>query len=268
MFSETVDRVIEISKRPDRLLDIIDYTNMTLRLLHSEHTFTDDLSELRLRPSGGLTTSAPASNFFTPPPPLFGGWHHPAAMEQLQTVGGPSAVHVPVKSGQNVHVWPTPRTFRQMQAVRYDGHCYAMHQQPNRNQNQYCEYWYKLGGHHVFVGWKEVVDLFYISYPPHFKYFTPTERPAVLDRGTGQFMYRAGLGPHVSSLGNATTHDMLERQVYDWMLDRWQSLVVDGVLTKLYVALGDERAAQHNAMYQRDKQHMIQTERVSTPGPT
>lgn len=255
MFSETVDRVIERSKRPDRLLDAADYVNAILRQLHSEHFFRDDSRELRMQPATGLGQAAPAQ-FFAAPPPTFGGWVQPVPFVQGPAPGDNLAL-----TG-SVHVWPHPRELRKLDAVRYDGHCYAQYRRPSRQQNEFCEYYYVVGGHHVFVGWKSFIDVYYFVYPPHFKYYTADQRPAVFDRAVGSFMYRSPAPPvqYVTSLGNGAVEAALQFQVYDWMLDRWQDLVIEGALAKLYANLDDQRANNTQALYNTEKLRMISAE--------
>ena len=260
MFSETVDRCVEALKRPDQLLNIIDYTNGVLRELHSEHNFRDDDRELRLEPpNGGFSQAVPPAQFFGATPAQFGGWLNSGGGYTPDYTGG--GLHSAIAGTRaNTHVWAHPRTFKKMEAVRYDGHCYVPYKRPSRQQKEYCDYYYTVGGNHIFVGWHRYIDLYFKVYPPHFKYYTPDQRPAIFDRSTGAFVYKALAGPYVPSLSTTTQMQAAQDLVYAWMLDRWQELVIHGVSRRVCGNLQDDRLGYHTQEYEKLKLRMIAAE--------
>lgn len=275
MFSETVDTVVNRSKRPDRLVDCINYVNAVIRQLHGLHYFGEDSRELRITPGchdnySGIdfnhhvqhhgTLGAATQMFAEPPHGL--GLLNPAALDHLQYVGGRSYYS---DRSDNVkdkpHVWKHPKELRKLEAVLYDGRNYATFKLPSRQQASFCHYYYRSNDTHVFVGWKQRIDLYYYVFPPYMSYYRPEERLVKFDRPSGEILYRSLNGKDwVVSLGSSVLEGQAYAKSCDWMLERWNELVVTHALAMLYVNLQDPRAAQIQAIAKQLEATMIAAE--------
>lgn len=267
MFSETVDRIVERSKRPDRLLDIADYVNSALRSLHSERDFARDSKETQLLPHPHFHGRIMHSIEVPVQPPgqhAFAGQQHGTPFSH-NDFGLTSFQHNnPVRYGKRpmteAYVWQYPRTLRRIAAVRYDQRCFSKATTPSREMHKLPHYHYVSGDTYVFVGWCACIDVYWYSYPQYLRYFTPDKRPAVFHRDTGRFMYRTLDGVYATSLGSEIIEREAETLVYDWMLDFWQDLVIHKVLSMLYAQLKDERASAEAAVAKELLDRMIISE--------
>lgn len=259
MFSETVDTVVNRAKRPDRLVDAVNFVNAALRFLHGQHFFADDSKELRIIPHDdpswfhqhGHTHVQHAhalpigGSQFAHGIPGPAGIANFQAMAHLQYVGGrPYYSENKHNRHGNVYVWEHPREFRKLEAVRYDEREYATFKMPSRQMAEFCHFYYRTQSRHIFVGWKAVIDLYYYCFPPYFQYYKPSERPAIFNRASGVFEYLnpLGLPGYVGMLGPAHLEARARGMIYDWMLDRWNELVVTKALEMLHGHLQDPRA--------------------------
>lgn len=271
MFSETVDTVINRSKRPDRLIDCVNFVNNSIRQLHGLHYFGADSREERLYPREVLNLCGhhdhpnehlrAGTQMLAQPGPI-PGIADPAAFNHLQYVGGQSYFrnnerHV----GDMPFVWRHPTTLRKIDAVRYDGNNIAKFQMPSRQQAAYCHYYYRSGDNHVFVGWKIYIDLYLYVFPPYMQYYKQNERHVRYDRATDTVLYRISeTADWRPTLGSATADEKAYASACDWMLIRWNELVVQHALAQLFVMLQDERAAQTNALVQELQKTMVAAE--------
>ena len=258
MFSETVDTVVNRAKRPDRLIDVVNFVNAALRFLHGQHFFADDSQELRIIPhddphwhhsgnghdhqSWQHMPDLGGSQFAQaiPGQPGIVNFH---AMAHLQFVGGTPFYRDQKTNRHNVYIWEHPRTFRKLEAVRYDERDYALFKMPSRQMAEFCHYYYRSQHKHVFVGWKRFIDLYFYCFPPYFQYYKPNERPALFNRATGFFEYRNPLGVpgYVPGLALPSMEEQARALVTNWMLERWNELVVAKALEMLYGHLQDPR---------------------------
>jgi hypothetical protein len=278
MFSETVDTVVNRAKRPDKLVDAVNFVNAALRFLHGQHFFADDAKELRLLPHTDAEWHGANHNHqhqhghhhlggsqFAHAVPGIPGHQNFQAAAHLQFVGGPS-YFTEARHGRhgNVYVWEHPREFRKLEAVRYDEREYATFKMPSRQMHEFCHFYYRSQQKHIFVGWKNIIDLYFYCFPPYFQYYKPNERPAVFNRATGAFDYRnpLGLPGYVGMIGTHALEREARDKVYDWMLDRWNELVVSKSLELLYVHLQDPRSEEVRAEAKSLQETMIAAEAV------
>ena len=269
MFSETVDRIVERSKRPDQLLNIADYVNASLRSLHAERDFGKDSRETQLMPHGHF--HGPLMHVFeTPPQPMPQHPHNPHAAPPFTRQPGFHSsfqnYNPPVdqrKPHSEAYVWQYPRELRRVAAVRFDRKCFSQFIVPSRAINKLCHYHYISGDNYVFVGWKHVIDIYWYAHPRYLRYYTPDERPAVFDRTRESFAYLTVGKSYMPTLGNEHAERGMEELVYDWMLAGWQELVIEMALAMLYAQLKDDRANDHMALAEKLKARMIIAEHGS-----
>ena len=262
MFSETVDRVVTTSKRPDKLADIASYLNQTLRDAHTRAQLHEDSRELTLVPEH-VEYHVQHPQF----PSFLGqhmpGWQNPSAMAHNQFVGGrgQDTFHDPRK--QRKHVWRKPVTLHTLAVVRFDGgECYPDIITPGRKLRNLKHYVYFVADSYVFVGFQHTIDLFFYVYPPHFKYYNPMDRPAVYNRETDQwsFLIHTPTGPNY--VPHLPDHEQMAHAITRcsyWSLERWSEVLELGTLARLYMAIDDPRAPAYKALYEEQVGHLTRS---------
>lgn len=216
MFSEVVDAVIARSGRPDRALDIIAYVNASIRDSAVRVLFNRDLVEDSI-----VVTDSPC-------------------------------------------IWQRPQRLRQVRTARIRGRDYLPEVKPGRKQTDYDQYYYAAANYFAFNGVAvgDIIDIAYYVYPAEFSYYAEGNRPAVFDKMRRMWTYLIDgeyadhiyhevpnpdydpLDPH--SPPTITEVDELAEEAFrdvvtHWLLDDWAVLVIEGALTKIFTAVGDER---------------------------
>lgn len=223
--SQLVDELVEETKRPDLLVDIVRFVNQTVRELH----FTQDRRAATLF----------KSNF-----------------KEL-------ALTADVDSGFSWEV-PNPTTFQLLAAVQFLGvynqagdSVWATEQSPGPNLVNKNYYYYRVGDTFVFSGYggsSNIINLGYYEFPKSLKYYAAGSiRPAEYDIETG-WTYPAGA---------ATAEDQLvaRENSTNWMILRWADVVSEGVRAKIYKRISDtERARTCYSMYESLRQGMWTSE--------
>lgn len=224
-FSQIVDSLIAESRRPDLKADIVTYVNQTIRELHLK----DDSSTILY--SDNL-------------------------IELLLTPTDGNIV-------DNRFVWdiPAPQGFQHVEAVYYPlvGE-YARKRKPSsiflHEDDPYV--WYRTGPALAFSGFggsgAEIL-LAYFQFPRRLTYFSTATRPAVWNEANESFAYLPAYDIDPTTRANA------RNQSTNWILDRWEDVVMQGTRAKLYAKLADDvRMRQAYSAFEKWKASMIAAE--------
>ena len=210
MFSELVDEVSRRSGRTEKINDIVGMVNAILRRIHGEALFDRDF----------ITACAIPD-------------HEKCA---------PCSV-----------VWKRPKDFRVLRTAKV-GAKYMRHERVGRNLEGRKFFYYAEGNHFVFQtgDFSCQVDIGYYRKPIMFVYYSSSERPAVFDRETCEFTYKVPVKGETGFVKQLMSDDeqlQAQEKVYDWILEEYPEVVIQGALNLLYVQQGDERAGGTYALY-------------------
>jgi hypothetical protein len=207
-FSQLVDEITREVRRPDLLLDIATYLNQTIREMHFD-------------PKTGA-----AAEF----------------IDNLKEV----QVTATVDTGFGWDI-PNQAVFQRMLAVRYDSiftndakTTYIQQRSPGPGMSGQHLFWYRAGPRVTFAGYGGVggvISIAYFEYPRSLKYYTLANRPAERDLDLG-WTYAPVFD---------TTDELREAaQFYtsNWMLERWEVIVAEGVRAKVYKRIADTERAR------------------------
>jgi hypothetical protein len=221
--SQLVDDMVRETSRYDLLLDIARYANQTIREVHAEPE--------RNRPI----------NF-------------PANRNEIALVAAGSTL-----------AWDIPDSsvFQMMEAVRYDSvldvngdPVWATPMGPAARQQEIRTFYYRTRNTYAFAGFGgqgATVSLSWFEYPPELAYYAPASRPASFSPGTG-WTYGAGIN-------TPELQDAARLLSYNWLLDRWEHLIAEGLRAKVYKRLSDEtRSRTSYSMFQAQRGQLVAAE--------
>lgn len=160
---------------------------------------------------------------------------------------------------------PDPRLFQMMEAVYFTAvGRYATMRRPNMIREMSsrvdgAQYgWYRTGDAIAFDnygGKNATIDLAWFAYVPRQQYYDAEDRPCEWDEATQDFTYH----PNYDS----TPELRLEAQSLctNWMLQRWNDLLMLGVRAKTWARLNDtDRAKMAYSSYQQEKATIVNAE--------
>lgn len=208
-FSQLVDLMVKEVRRPDMLAEVCTYLNQTIREVHFEPVKNNII-------------------FFTE-----------NLLENLVTAT--------VDSGQSWDI-PYPNQFQAMKAVRFDSQwdrgtqapLYARLVQPGRIMNSIPHWYYRAGGTFFFSGYGKTgstISLAYYEFQKRLKYYADGARPATWDDDSG-WAYADAF-----DVDDATR--LAARQfVGNWLLDRWEDVISEGLRAKVYKRMSDTDRAR------------------------
>lgn len=163
-------------------------------------------------------------------------------------------------------IWTKPSIFRIMETVRYPDNVYPDFIPPGRLQKQPAElgedYYYAAQDYYAFAG-LDVADIINISY---FSWFTPlvyfavSDRPAIYDLETLSWTYRDNDGNFVAALATTELEEAARNRVTNWMLFKWNELVMEGTLAKQFKVLNDKRSGSTFALFKSFQKDLIKGE--------
>ena len=212
-FSQLVDELVAEVRRPDLLVDIARYLNQTIRECHF-HPETN------------------AVQFFVD-------------NRRETTI---------LSAGETVHTWnlPRPANFQKIEAVNYptvfDSRgetIWPAETSPGRHLSQMTQYFYRAGSTVVFAGLTGVgtpINIAWFEFPSSLIYMNQTCRP----------MSYNDIGGKVYSVDWAHEHarEDADSLTTNWLLERWHTVVMEGVRAKLYKRVSDtERARTSYSLY-------------------
>lgn len=204
-FSQLVDSLVLEHNRPDLRAAIESYVNLTIRELHTASK------------SGGSI-------------------YYLANLLEDQ-------ITADVAEGFTWDI-PRPHVFQKLEAVRFDSFgtgkgAYPKERTPSslQIQSQFDRLFYRSGSTIAFInygGVDAVISLAWYEMPRILRYYQAAARPATWDVDSQSFTYITGY--------SGTDDLKLEARelTTNWVLDRWEELVAQGVRTKIYARAGDE----------------------------
>lgn len=218
-FSALVDRVVLETGREHALLSVLQYVNLTVRECQALGLFAKDLLE-----------------------------------EEVVATASP-------------HIFTRPRNWRSLRTVKYDQLSYYPKMvRPGRAIEKVSAYYYAADDYYAFHGVTVGESIFTAAYywAKPLQYFgllgtittgfqggPYTIRPAYFNITDDLWYYlNAGQTAYVTSLGNLTEEALRRRNSFNWVLDEWWDVVVEGVKAKLFKQYKDERAPAAYAAYQ------------------
>lgn len=213
-FSQMVDGMVSELKRPDLSSEIATYVNQTVREMH----FTEDRNAalfFRENFNELLLTSNLESGLV---------WEIPSPTV-FQKLTGVQYLNVFDDDGQPV--WPRETT-------------------PGRHLQGMTQFFYRVGSTYVFSGYgglNSQIALGWYEFPRSLKYKTVAARPASFDIESG-WTY----DPSITTPEQQEAARILST---NWIIQRWNDVVEEGVRAKVYKRVGDtERARTCYSLYQ------------------
>ncbi len=202
-FSQLVDSMAQETRRPDLILDVSTYLNQTLREVH----FRPDTNAAILY----------AENL---------------REDQLTA------------DRDNGFIWsqPDPRIFQTLAAVRYDTICvsddkarWVPERTPGLGMSGLQRVYYRTGPGYAFMGYGGVggkISIAWFEYPRRLQYFRPPDRPATQGED-GEWLY------HPDYDVDEETRLIARQKVSNWLLNRWEDVIGEGVRAKVYKRVSD-----------------------------
>lgn len=213
-FSQMVDGMVSEVKRPDLTSEIATYINQTVREMH----FTSDRNAsvfFRDNFQEELVTSNLETGFT---------WEIPG-MTNFQKLTGVQYLNVFDDDGD--YVWPKETT-------------------PGRHLKGMTRFFYRVGGTYVFSGYGGLnaqIALGWYEYPRSLKYKAAAVRPASFDIESGW--------TYDPSITTPEAEEAARILSTNWIIQRWNDVVEEGVRAKVYKRVGDtERGRTCYSLYQ------------------
>lgn len=227
-FSQLVDAIVQETRRPDMKADVIRYANQTIRELHTDPETNKILFF--------------ADNF-----------------RQLLLTAD-------VEDGFGWEI-PNPATFQKLHVVNYRGvfengvPVYSTPTTPGRHLNSLRNYHYQAANHFFFVGYGGVnqqIALGYYEFPPRLTYQEVADRLVIWNEEDQVFEYDP-------SLNTPELREAALAKVSNWILNRWEDTVAEGLRAKVYKRTSDtERARTCYSMFQSMRSGMWTSENAQT----
>jgi hypothetical protein len=205
-FSQLVDKVVLETSRPDMLSQIADYLNQTIREIHAE-------------PERGKV------------------YFYESNYREAQVTA----------ASETGLTWTIPNVaiFQKELCVRFDNQwsrdgepVYAEKMTPGPNMHRKDYFYYRgadsliFGGRIGYGGLNAKVSIAYYEYPKGLKYYALADRPATYDYEAG-WTYGAGIVTPEQQLA-------AQERVSNWVLLRWEQVLLEGLRAKVYKRTGDE----------------------------
>jgi hypothetical protein len=155
---------------------------------------------------------------------------------------------------ESAYSWPIPDTtrFQGLQMVKYDSvfedgyNVYALPMVPGRAGNDQRRVYQQVGDQVIFRGYGGVggiISLAYFEYPRSLKYYAEALRPATWDEESG-YTYLPAYDL------DDDTREAARGLTVNWLLERWDMVLEEGLRAKLYKRLSDtERARTCYSLY-------------------
>jgi hypothetical protein len=224
-FSQIVDKIILETKRPDMKSDIISYLNQTMRELHTEPT-RGNAAHYETNLKEDVLLSDSDSNFY---------WEI-----------------------------PKPQVFQGIRSVRYDSlldrhgnQVWAEPIQPSRAMNGVDYFFYRSGSRFYFRGYgglQKLISMAWYEFTPSLDYYAKALRPAEWSNSTG-WTYLTAYDT------DETTRAVARALVGNWILDRWDTVVEEGLRAKVYKrASDDSRARTCYSLFKQMHQNLYTSE--------
>lgn len=206
-FSQLVDTIVNESRRVDRVQQIADYVNQTIRSMHATPSgaavfFPQNLIEDQ------LTASTDSGFSWTPP--------LSPALQKMRTV-----------RFDNVY---DPTT---------GGPVYPKFRMPSRALATTDHYYYRAGKSFFFHGYGgagALISIAYYAFLPTLRYYPEETRPA--------WWTDSGWAYHPDYDQDEYTRAHALEMVTNWMIIEWEHTVKEGTLAKLWKAVKDEERAR------------------------
>lgn len=231
-FSQLIDEMVQETKRPDLLEEMIRYLNQTVREVHFEPSRGNVVHYGENRREDEVTATA--------------------------------------ETGEIWDI-PNPATFQAIEAVRYPTNGlgrmdFVPEITPGPNIASREFYFYRSGASFVFggaygyggIGGK--IQLSWFEYPPSLKYKTVATRPASYDEEIG-WTYHADY--QATDELKATARAL----VSNWLLLRWADVLREGLRAKVYKRLSDDvRQRTSYSLFQQLRQGLYTSEVAQVVG--
>lgn len=227
--SQLVDAIVRETSRFDLLTDIARYANQTIREVHAD-------------PVRNTPLNFPANR-----------------MEASIAAAGSTLA------------WdiPNPAVFQSMEAVRYDSvldqwgnPVFATRLGPSARQMQIETFYYRTRNSYSFAGFGgagATVSLSWFEFPAELQYFPVASRPASFDQTLG-WTYGAGIN-------TAELQAAAQLISYNWLLDRWEHTIAEGLRAKVYKRLSDDsRSRTSYSMFQAQRGLLVASEAFESGG--
>ena len=159
---------------------------------------------------------------------------------------------------------PSPNTFQYMEAVyypqidkyakkRYPSSAWAFADEVDGNL-----FWYRSGTNIAFSGYGgngSLIDLAYFSFPREMIDFpTAATRPCTWDKDAQAYSY-------LGAITDPVLQAAARARCTNWLLERWEDLVKQGVRAKVFARLGDiDRGKLAYSLYQAQRPVLIAAE--------
>jgi hypothetical protein len=159
---------------------------------------------------------------------------------------------------------PNPQRFQLMESVwyemrglyaksRFPSSAFAFSEEINGDV-----YFYRSGQYFCFSGYgglDSIVKLAYYEYPRQLIYYKPAVRPATWNVETQSWSYLSSYNVDSTTKANALLLST------NWMLDRYEDLIKEGIRAKLYKRLGDgDRARMSFSSFESFKPVLFSSE--------
>lgn len=223
-FSQLIDKVLQDSNRPDMKFQAIAALNGTIRELHAD-------------PNSGAA--------------IFYGENRQEDLLEADVAEG--------------FTWdiPTPWVFQQMESVYYPARGkYATEKKPsavfvNPREPSSEIYFYRTGPAFAFSGYGGLtaeVKLSWFEFPRELEYALPAARLVTWDVATQTYLYDP-------TLVTVAQQDAARLKATNWMLERYESLLLEGTKGKLWGRLGEsEKGKLAYSLYSSWRPQMVGAE--------
>jgi hypothetical protein len=164
------------------------------------------------------------------------------------------------------YIWARPVRLRTMLAARPDivgrrGKRKWFANKPPGNKIADTDFFlYLSGSSFIFTGDEfesgMTIDVAYFTYARKFVYYAEADRPAVYDPETETWTY------HASYDIDDATRTTARELVSNWLVEHWYDLILEGMLSKVFKSVGDDRSKSSFALYKQMQKDLLASERV------
>lgn len=237
-FSQAIDKLVIESARQDLRLSIETWMNQTIRDVHAANV--------------------------------------PGQQAMPVKFGANLIENIIATTSDNMYVWPIPnRNRHQLLIAAYypDVDKYAHLVTPGTinlgsQEVDYPYIVYRSGDNYVFDGYGETgsqIQLAYYEYPKRLIYYVSTinNRPATYDDATELYTYNTTYNPNIPP----NDHDAALALTTNWLLERWEDLIMQGTRSKIYNRTADDiRAKSSYSAYMEQRPVMVAAESMEFIG--